>query len=478
MSEKTRILILGSSPVLPSGKAETTRVIFGGLLQRYGEHYEIYQVGLFHSVAITKVQWPVRPTRSETLTDGSKQLAVDDLLGQETVREELRSLRPDILIIFTDTSSLAALGPEFTELSCKLLLYIKNDNWPIALSARRALVTADHIITMSKFSRRSLLTRFPTLSPSKVTFLYSPADTSRFGPISEEMKRGLRNEFLPGWMPKKPFILGWVGRPCWRKQVWLLYKLIHYLRTGKYKICKNCERISLLDWDPATQCHLDQEGRTLESRPDRLPSACSHCGSVNLDVAEPLVNAILWLHMWDDDPSAGWPLTRLEEEYAVQRNRDVYYTEGCSANAALAPADMPTLYRLWDALIYLSGAEGFGLPAWEAMCSALPVIYTDFSSHSEYLNDAQAGLRVGGILQPEPKTGFLRMVADLPEAIRAVRQLYFDAHLRESLGVKGRDYVQQFRVERQIEEWHEVLQTLRLHHVTPPSRLPTTAPPG
>ena len=76
------------------------------------------------------------------------------------------------------------------------------------------------------------------------------------------------------------------------------------------------------------------------------------------------------------------------------------------------------------------------------------------------LNSAQAGLPVSGILQPERKTGVWRMVADLPEAIAAVRKLYFDRDLGRTLGANGRTLVEQYRVDVQVEKWHHMFQSL------------------
>ncbi len=112
------------------------------------------------------------------------------------------------------------------------------------------------------------------------------------------------------------------------------------------------------------------------------------------------------------------------------------------------------LYRIWDGLLFLSGGEGFGLPAWEAMCSALPVVYTNYSAHGEFLSRADAGLPVGGILQPEAKTCIWRMVADVPQAVEAVRKLYFDRALARRLGENGRSFAEQFAIETQVAAWH------------------------
>jgi glycosyltransferase involved in cell wall biosynthesis len=164
--------------------------------------------------------------------------------------------------------------------------------------------------------------------------------------------------------------------------------------------------------------------------------------------------------MPEDDPIIEWPLKQIEEQFNLNRNKDVYYTEGCGLNAALSPNDMPALYQLWDALIYLSGGEGFGLPAWEAMCCGLPVIYTNYSSHSEFLGKASAGLPVDGILQPEAKTCILRMIADVSQTIEAVRKLYFDRELGRQLGQNGRAFVQNYTPEIQAEKWHQIFQRL------------------
>ncbi len=49
--------------------------------------------------------------------------------------------------------------------------------------------------------------------------------------------------------------------------------------------------------------------------------------------------------------------------------------------------DMPSLYRLADALIFPSLREGFGLVVLEAMASHVPVITSQIAPFTEYLSD-------------------------------------------------------------------------------------------
>lgn len=70
-------------------------------------------------------------------------------------------------------------------------------------------------------------------------------------------------------------------------------------------------------------------------------------------------------------------------------------------DGALQTHLMAALYRSCDCLIYPSRGEGWGLPLIEAMASGLPVLTTNCSGHSEFLNSFQG--RFGEIksnLQP------------------------------------------------------------------------------
>jgi hypothetical protein len=94
------------------------------------------------------------------------------------------------------------------------------------------------------------------------------------------------------------------------------------------------------------------------------------------------------------------------------------------------------------------------------MCSGLPVVYTNCHPHAEYLNGASAGLAVDGILQPEAKSGNLRTIADVSQAIHAIRKVYLNRQLRGALGANGRSFAKEYCLGIQAAKWHRVFQAV------------------
>ncbi|HEV2393281.1 MAG TPA: glycosyltransferase [Verrucomicrobiae bacterium] len=462
MPDRTKILIVTDSPVLPTGMAEATRLIFGGLLAKYTGCYELHQLGLFQCYAVTTPQWPVYPTMTIKNRQGKLEFSAEDKHGAKTFFRLLPKVQPDIVFAFGDPQTVLYLSLPPKDRRYKLILYINFDGLPMVPGYGDILNRADLIFTKSEFSMEVLARCMPMVEREKLGYRYSPADLERFAPVPEATRAEMRQDLFPSWMPPDAFVLGWIGRNQWRKQVWLLYKVLHYLRTGEYLVCRTCGRVSPFEWDPTRQAPVNPGGLmslVTESRPDYGHDNCGHCGSSQVEQASPFLDLFLWCHM-PEEPEEAWPLRAIEEQFGLRRDRDLYYTPEHGHKSALAPEDMPMLYRIWDCLLFLSGGEGFGLPAWEAMCAAIPVIYTNYSSHAEFLGRAQAGLPVGGILQPEPKTCIWRMVADVGQTIEAVRRLYFNRKAGRQLGENGRNFVRQFNIGTQAEAWHRTFQKL------------------
>ncbi len=295
MEAKTRILIVTDSPVLPSGMAETTRLIFSTLLDRYPDQYELHQIGLFHCYAVTTPRWPIYPTLAAKGPDGQLRFVPEDKYGQKTFPKHVAKLQPDIVFGYGEPQRVAHLCAPPAARRHRLILYVNFDGLPVPPAYCSHLRNADLIFTKSEFSTNVLAAALPDFPPDRLSYLYSPADTQRFAPVPKGSRQELRKSLFPPWLPATAFVLGWVGRNQWRKQAWLPYKIIHYLRTGGYCVCQRCGRVSLLAWDPARQSYLDPNAGTAEWRPGAGRGSCQHCSATGIQRAEPMLDAYLWL---------------------------------------------------------------------------------------------------------------------------------------------------------------------------------------
>lgn len=470
MPQKTRILIVSDSPLLPTGMAETTRVLFSALIENYREIYDVHQIGLFHCYAVCEPKWPVLPTQTTSAGGGGINFDVEDIYAQRTFPRVFADLQPDLVFAYNDPQKLLHICDHRRRHKYRLVVYVNFDGLPMTGSEGfRALFLADRVVTLSQFSRRVVQAcaashgRDSNLHPgncSDAQWIYSPADTDRFRPVAAAEKEALRRYLLPSWAPRDAFVLGWVGRNQWRKQVWILYPTIHYIRTGMYWICHSCKNIDPLEWDPVESVFRWRGVAVGPNVGQARAETCLHCGLSPVTLARPLENALLWLHMARDDPDAAWSPTMLECQFDVRPGRDIHYTDHFAMKAALPPDAVPVLYQIWDALLYPSGGEGFGNPCWEAMASELPIIYTEYSGHAELVSSGQAGIPVGGQLQPEAFSGIWRMVADIGKLISAILQLYHDRTLRSQLGRNGRNFVLRYTPSMQAAKWHEMFSEL------------------
>ena len=105
----------------------------------------------------------------------------------------------------------------------------------------------------------------------------------------------------------------------------------------------------------------------------------------------------------------GFP-KRLPEQFAQHFSTDIPWRDFVKFTGSLCDADFPVIYSGAELLLFLSYAEGFGLPPLEAMASGLPVVSSDRTSLKEVVGGA------GLLVDPDDLEGVSAAVASILES--------------------------------------------------------------
>jgi glycosyltransferase involved in cell wall biosynthesis len=110
-------------------------------------------------------------------------------------------------------------------------------------------------------------------------------------------------------------------------------------------------------------------------------------------------------------------------------------------------SELPHLYAMSDIFVLPSWVDNMPLATNEAMASGLPVIVSN-----------RTGVWGPGGLVREGETGFVYPAGDTEALSDAVRRLVADPALRQALGVRAAEVVQEFGLDRCV---NGVLEALR-----------------
>lgn len=458
---KTKILISTDSAALHSGLGETVRNIFIPLLHKYPDKYEIHQLGFFHFNAREQVPWPIYPTKMQRNANGSMEPDMSDKYGEKSFDEVVAKVKPDIVFGYGDLwHFLPTIHSPFRN-QYRLLTYYTVDGSPYVghLDADggshwgKALSKVDQIVTLSKFGKSVLEKSCKELKDcAPIKWAYHPIPTNRFRKLSDEEKLQTKLAILAPIIAKEGFLCGFIGRNQFRKQNYKLWEFLHYMVHGDYIQCNTCNRVTLKEWDLASRETKNVDDLTLYETGYKYDH-CWHCKSSDIRAGEPNRSFYLWMHTPKDDP--GYNMELQQRIWEVSSNT-IY---SAVSQKRVTPQEIAQILSIFDAFYYPSGGEGFGNPAFEAMASGVPVVYSNYSAHAEFCKFGGLPVRPATYVS-ELNHGIQRCVVDTAHAVEQMLKLVNSKELRDELGSSGRLFTEDFSIDSLAMQWDEIFTEL------------------
>jgi len=117
----------------------------------------------------------------------------------------------------------------------------------------------------------------------------------------------------------------------------------------------------------------------------------------------------------------GWDLGWLGAYYGVQ-DRCIFDT---NLQPGVGPEDwqLNEIVNCFDVHLSLTNSEGWHLPALETAAAGIPNVITKYSAHADWGKDTHLFCKVAGWYH-EPRTGFIKAVADTSHAAHQISLLY------------------------------------------------------
>ena len=387
---------------------------------------EIIQHGWLHNKPMEPVPWEIVPTEHniETGPDGRP---LPDSYGERTLGKLLDSFRPNVLWQLSDPWM--GMNASFlkAQYGYRFIYYLPVDSEPYSPQWIERIKAADEVVSLSQYGI-DVMKGNPQYSDVSFSSIPLGVDPMVFRPMPKSEILAKREGFSEGKVTKDMKVLGWVGRDQPRKQNWQLYELLHYIRTGEWILCRDCGRITVMEYDQVA--HTPRISSKLRKYDIGYKyDYCWHCHSKNINPGTPRTDVVLWTHMFNQ-PHTGWNLDELLDTYRIREA--VYDPSGNVGDGEVSPEDMNWLYNSMDVFIYPTGGEGFGLPLLEAMAAGIPCVYSNYSAYTDWA--VGESVRVS-VFQPEVLTQRCRAIADMGDLVRKTLLMLND-HNRRSIAIK------------------------------------------
>lgn len=442
-----RLLLESFSAACNGSYGIVTREIFKRAL-RINSTLEIVQHGWLHNKPVEPVPWEIIPA-SNKVEYGPDGRPVQDAYGENSLGDVLDRTRPHVVWNLSDPWMCPQLAHVKPQYGYRLVYYMPVDSEPNSPQWKQRIAASDELVTMSEFGKR-VLSRTPGVERIPTSVILLGVDQTIFRPLSKKEIQTTREQFSQGTITKDMKVLGWIGRDQPRKQVWQLYELLWYLRSGEWIYCKSCGRVTPKEFDPNTHSVRDSSLLCKYERGYNY-GHCWYCKSNDIKHGKPDDRVVLWTHMYNQ-PQTGWQLEELMDIYRVREF--VYDAQKSVGDGEVSPEDMNRMYNCFNAYVSVTGGEGFGMPILEAMAAGIPTIYPNYSAYTDWAVGLPCRVQT---FQPEIITQRFRALTDMGDLIKNCLIMFNDHNKRNILTKRALKVVPNFNWDSIAQQWVDVL---------------------
>lgn len=330
---KDTILIVSDSAAIHTGLGRVIREIFRPLYEL--KKWNIVQVGWHHTDTGEKIPWPIISTKKD---DQGKPIQADGF-GRQTLNEVIPRIKPDVVFGFADPWFLKHIGESEHRSKFEFIAYTCIDSEPISAKYHDAFRTATLVVTFGKWAQRVLMESVGIDSE----IIPHGVNIESYHPDPQGRAR-VRPRIVGDRDDK--IILGTIARNQPRKNLGMMFDLVHRLYYGRYAICNKCKKITLHDYNPCTR------------QVRHKPSTCRWCGSEKIKHAQQDDRWVWYYHGAARD--IGYDFEELKKWYAL--DEVLYLNAHIRSAIGVSDEDLNAIYNAIDIFALPTTCEGFGLP--------------------------------------------------------------------------------------------------------------------
>lgn len=130
----------------------------------------------------------------------------------------------------------------------------------------------------------------------------------------------------------------------------------------------------------------------------------------------------------------GWDLQWLSTYYGLTDR--VIFDKNLQPGMGPSEENLNEIINCFDVHMLLANSEGWGLPMLETAAAGVPNIVTDYSAHADWGKNTLLMCKIGAY-EHEPRTGFIKAIADVDHAAHQLNLLYSSKKMCQEYSKRG-----------------------------------------